>query len=188
MGGTISATSEPGAGSRFWFELALPKAATTMAQAAREQIAHLSEWRVDPGAALILVVEDSPVNRLVAVRVLERRGYHVHVVNDGREALQALATQRYDAVLMDCQMPDIDGYEATRELRRRERGTSLHTPVIAMTAHAMTGDRERCIAAGMDDYVTKPVRSQTLTDVLERWISAEARPEEHGPPRILATG
>ncbi|MGD1052131.1 MAG: response regulator, partial [Solirubrobacteraceae bacterium] len=95
--------------------------------------------------------------------------FRAHVVNDGREALQALSTQRYDAVLMDCQMPDIDGYEATRELRRRENG-SRHTPVIAMTAHAMTGDRERCLDAGMDDYIAKPVRSQTLNEVLSRWI------------------
>jgi signal transduction histidine kinase/ActR/RegA family two-component response regulator len=188
MGGDISATSALGAGSRFWVDLTLPKAAATMTQAAREHIAHLSEWRADSAPALVLVVEDSPVNRLVAVRVLERRGYHVHVVNDGREALQALATQRYDAVLMDCQMPDIDGYEATRELRRRERGTSQHTPVIAMTAHAMTGDRERCLAAGMDDYVTKPVRSQILTEVLQRWIGAQVPAEHHGPPRMLAAG
>ena len=110
----------------------------------------------------MLVVEDSPVNRLVAVHVLERCGFRAHVVNDGREALQALATQTYDAVLMDCQMPDIDGYEATRELRRREAGAADHTPVIAMTAHAMAGDRERCLEAGMDDYIAKPVRSQAL--------------------------
>ncbi len=126
----------------------------------------------------MLVVEDSPVNRLVAVHVLERCGFRAHVVNDGREALQALATQSYDAVLMDCQMPNIDGYEATKELRRREGG-SRHTPVIAMTAHAMTGDRERCLAAGMDDYIAKPVRSQTLVEVLHRWIGdAEQRPED----------
>jgi two-component system, sensor histidine kinase and response regulator len=127
-----------------------------------------------PNGALVLVVEDSPVNRVVAVSVLERCGYHVHVVNDGREALQALSMQRYDAVLMDCQMPDIDGYQATQELRRRERGGTDHTPVIAMTAHAMLGDRERCLEAGMDDYVSKPVRSQVLADVLQRWIPSVA--------------
>jgi CheY-like chemotaxis protein len=135
-------------------------------------VIHLDERRSDPNAALVLVVEDSPVNRLVAVHVLERLGFRAHVVNDGREALQALSSQRYDAVLMDCQMPDIDGYEATRELRRRENG-GRHTPVIAMTAHAMTGDRERCLDAGMDDYIAKPVRSQTLNDVLSRWIGRE---------------
>ena len=131
----------------------------------------LSAFRADPDAALVLVVEDSPVNRLVAVHMLERCGFRAHVVNDGREALQALSTQRYDAVLMDCQMPDIDGYEATRELRRRE-SDGRRTPVIAMTAHAMTGDRERCVEAGMDDFIAKPVRSQTLDEVLHRWIGS----------------
>jgi CheY-like chemotaxis protein len=169
MGGTIDARSEPGAGSRFWFELSLPKAPASIGQATAAPPAARA---AGPNGALILVVEDSPVNRVVAVSVLERCGYHVHVVNDGREALQALSMQRYDAVLMDCQMPDIDGYQATEELRRRERKGTYHTPVIAMTAHAMIGDRERCLAAGMDDYVSKPVRSQVLAEVLKRWIPA----------------
>ena len=172
MGGTIGASSELGRGSTFWVELSLPEVATTQTvpvMGRGERVVHLSERRSNPDAALVLVVEDSPVNRLVAMHVLERLGFRAHVVNDGREALQALSTQRYDAVLMDCQMPDIDGYEATRELRRREDG-GQHTPVIAMTAHAMTGDRERCLDAGMDDYIAKPVRSQTLGEVLGRWI------------------
>ena len=172
MGGTIGASSELGRGSTFWVELSLPEVATTQTvpvMGRGERVVHLSERRSNPDAALVLVVEDSPVNRLVAMHVLERLGFRAHVVNDGREALQALSTQRYDAVLMDCQMPDIDGYEATRELRRREDG-GHHTPVIAMTAHAMTGDRERCLDAGMDDYIAKPVRSQTLGEVLGRWI------------------
>jgi signal transduction histidine kinase/CheY-like chemotaxis protein len=169
MGGSIDARSEPGAGSKFWFELPLPAAPSTIAHpTVAPPMSHVAE----PNGALILVVEDSPVNRVVAVSVLERCGYHVHVVNDGREALQALASQRYDAVLMDCQMPDIDGYEATKELRRREGSRAHHTPVIAMTAHAMVGDRERCLAAGMDDYVSKPVRAQVLAEVLRRWIHA----------------
>ena len=172
MGGTIGASSELGRGSTFWVELSLPEVATTQTvpvMGRGERVVRLSERRSNPDAALVLVVEDSPVNRLVAMHVLERLGFRAHVVNDGREALQALSTQRYDAVLMDCQMPDIDGYEATRELRRREDG-GHHTPVIAMTAHAMTGDRERCLDAGMDDYIAKPVRSQTLGEVLGRWI------------------
>jgi len=170
MNGTIGADSEPGRGSTFWFEIPLPAVAVEP-QRGGARVVHLSERRGAPDPALVLVVEDSPVNRLVAVRVLERCGFRAHVVNDGREALQALSTQRYDAVLMDCQMPDIDGYEATKELRRREGG-DRHTPVIAMTAHAMTGDRERCLEAGMDDYIAKPVRAQTLNDVLRRWIAA----------------
>ena len=91
------------------------------------------------------------------------------MVNDGVQALEALAKQRFDAVLMDCQMPAMDGYAATTELRRRERG-DRRTPVIAMTAHAMTGDRERCLEAGMDDYITKPVRHTDLSEALLRWI------------------
>ena len=183
MGGTIGADSEPGRGSTFWFELALPEVTVNVVPNGRERVVHLSERRGDPDAALVLVVEDSPVNRLVAMHVLKRCGYRAHVVNDGREALQALSSQRYDAVLMDCQMPDIDGYEATRELRRREDG-GRRTPVIAMTAHAMIGDRERCLEAGMDDYIAKPVRSQLLAEVLGRWIDAErAVPgSPHGAP------
>jgi CheY-like chemotaxis protein len=170
MGGTIGADSEPGRGSTFWFELALPEVTVNVVPNGRERVVHLSERRGDPDAALVLVVEDSPVNRLVAMHVLERCGYRAHVVNDGREALQALSSQRYDAVLMDCQMPDIDGYEATRELRRREDGTGRHTPVIAMTAHAMDGDRKRCLDAGMDDYISKPMRHTALVAALMRWI------------------
>jgi CheY-like chemotaxis protein len=99
------------------------------------------------------------------------------VANNGIEALEALAAQHYDAVLMDCQMPEMDGYEATAELRRRE-GNGRHIPVIAMTANAMEGDRERCFAAGMDDYVSKPMRPSDLAQTLARWISAPVDDDE----------
>ena len=101
--------------------------------------------------------------------MLERCGCRVEVVGDGRQALAALSTQRYAAVLMDCQMPEMDGYEATVELRRRENG-GRRTPVIAMTAHAMEGDRETCAAAGMDGYLSKPIRREQLIDTLRQWI------------------
>jgi two-component system, sensor histidine kinase and response regulator len=91
-------------------------------------------------------------------------------VGDGLAALEALRCHHYDAVLMDCQMPDMDGYRATSDLRRFEHGTQRHTPVIAMTTHAMAGDRERCLNAGMDDYVTKPLRHAELDSALRRWI------------------
>jgi PAS domain S-box-containing protein len=173
MGGTINADSTPGDGSTFWFEvdLAAPLASRTSPQpTAAANGLSASTWSTPP---LVLVAEDSQINQIVASRVLERCGCRVDVVGDGAEALQALAAKRYDAVLMDCQMPGMDGYAATQEIRRREHGT-WHTPVIAMTAHAMTGDRERCIDAGMDDYITKPVRHVDLVNVLTRWIP------EHG--------
>ncbi len=120
--------------------------------------------------AQILLVEDNSMNQLVASRILDKLGYRVDIAGNGREALAALANKRYAAVLMDCQMPEMDGYDATRELRRRE-GVSRHTPVIAMTAAAMEGDRELCIEAGMDDYITKPVRADAIEQALRRWIA-----------------
>jgi CheY-like chemotaxis protein/two-component sensor histidine kinase len=184
MGGAIGAQSEPGRGSIFWFELSLAPAEPTadssgpvLAVANEPTVGDISPLPppavIDddvPGSGLVLVVEDSPVNRIVAGGLLERAGFRTHLVDDAAQALEALASRGYDAVLMDCQMPGMDGYEATAELRRRESAGGTRTPVIAMTAHAMPGDRERCLDAGMDDYVTKPIRAQVLIEVLDRWI------------------
>ena len=123
----------------------------------------------------MLVAEDNPVNQRVAVRMLERLGLGADVAADGAEAVQSFGRQPYAAVLMDCQMPELDGFEATARIRARE-GTGRHTPIIAMTASAMRGDRERCLAAGMDDYVSKPVTIESLRTVLERWLPLEAAP------------
>jgi CheY-like chemotaxis protein len=117
----------------------------------------------------VLVVEDNPVNQKVAVHLLEARGCRVDVAGNGRAGLEAVARADYALVFMDCQMPELDGYEATAELRARE-GARRHTPIIAMTAGAMTGEREKCLAVGMDDYITKPVTGEVLDAVLERWL------------------
>ena len=167
MDGTIGAESQPGRGSTFWFELPLPQATEAVVASVDEAAQGFAPPEGSPVAPLILVAEDNPVNCEAAIRVLERCGYHADAVNDGREALDALATRHYAAVLMDCQMPGMDGYQTTKELRQREHGGE-HTPVIAMTAHAMDGDRERCLQAGMDDYITKPIRAEALIDILAR--------------------
>jgi len=124
----------------------------------------------------ILLVEDNALNQLVATKLLAKLGYEVAVAANGIEALAALEHANFDAVLMDCQMPEMDGYDATRELRRRE-GTARHTPVIAMTAAAMQGDREECLAAGMDDYLTKPIRADALSETIGRWIGTDEQTE-----------
>ena len=123
----------------------------------------------------LLVVEDNAVNQRVAVRLLERLGYSADVTGNGLEAVAALARISYAAVLMDCHMPEMDGYQAAAEIRRMEGGTR-HTPIIAMTAGAMQNDRTRCLAAGMDDYIAKPVRPEDLGAALRRWISQEGVP------------
>jgi two-component system, sensor histidine kinase and response regulator len=121
----------------------------------------------------VLVAEDNPVNELVAVRRLEMLGCRVEVAHDGREAVEMSGRTEYDAIFMDCQMPVLDGYAATGEIRRRE-GHDRHTPIVAMTAHTMEGDRERCLAAGMDDYVSKPLEQGVLEETLVRVTAGES--------------
>jgi CheY-like chemotaxis protein len=124
----------------------------------------------EPGTSLkILLAEDNAVNQRLAVRLLEKRGHRVVVAETGLEALRALEKEAFDLVFMDVQMPEMDGLEATAAIRAKERATGSHQQVIALTAHAMKGDRETCLAGGMDDYLSKPIRPAELDQVLERF-------------------
>ncbi|HET6423348.1 MAG TPA: response regulator [Planctomycetaceae bacterium] len=116
----------------------------------------------------VLLAEDSVINQKLAIGLLDRWGHRVTVANDGREAVERSKEQEFDVILMDIQMPELDGLDATREIRAREAVDGQHTPIVAMTAHALQGDRERCLAAGMDDYLTKPIRFEQLFECLER--------------------
>ena len=128
--------------------------------------------RTEPPRRLrILLAEDHPVNRQLAVRLLEREGHTVVVAANGREALLALAAASFDVVLMDVQMPVMDGVEATEALRRSQRGSGRHTPIVALTANAMKGDKERYLNCGMDGYLTKPIRRKELTEALQRFAA-----------------
>jgi CheY-like chemotaxis protein len=121
----------------------------------------------------ILLAEDNPVNQMFACAVLDKLGYTVDVVETGIKAAEAAHTGAYDLVLMDCLMPEMDGYEATRTIRQAETGGERRIPIIAMTANAMEGNREACLASGMDDYITKPVDIALLQKILNRWLASE---------------
>jgi CheY-like chemotaxis protein len=189
MEGEIGLESTLGAGSTFWFDVPLAVASAPPTTVVRGQ--DPVDLRVHGGARL-LVAEDNPVNQLVAVRMLEKLGYRADVAANGSEAVDALMRIDYAAVLMDCQMPEMDGFEATREIRRRQSG-GRRTPVIAMTAAAAEEDRNRCFEADMDDYLSKPVRSEDLGTVLARWLSGDPTrtddsSETSGMARTVARG
>jgi two-component system, sensor histidine kinase len=180
MGGEIGAETRGGGGSTFWFTAELPAAAMAEGPArSRPQLdptAHASTVR-SPDGPPVLLAEDNEINRTVATAFLTKRGLRTEIAQDGREAVEMAGAHQYAAILMDCQMPELDGYEATRRIREAEHGH--HTPIIAMTAHSMPGDRERCLAAGMDDYLAKPVRAEALDGVIEQWLpdrEPEAQP------------
>jgi two-component system, sensor histidine kinase and response regulator len=136
--------------------------------------------------ASVLVAEDNPVNREVAAEMLEVMGYHVHTVCNGREAVDAVARDTFDLVLMDCQMPTMDGFSATVAIRVREKDLGLpRVPIVALTAHAIAGDRERCLAHGMDDYLSKPFRQPQLIAVVQRWLS-QSRPSSLSKPALTS--
>ena len=193
MGGVIGVASEQNRGSTFWFEIRMePVAAPAVSAAAvRPAAARLgAATAMLPAAAMaatgmaraalgpqILVVEDNAVNREVAAGMLENLGYRSDSAINGMLALEATAESAYAAVLMDCQMPVMDGLSATQEIRRREAGSGGRVPIIALTANAMEGNRERCLAAGMDDFLSKPFTQVQLAAVLARWAPVAEAPQ-----------
>jgi hypothetical protein len=164
MHGRLWLESEPGRGSVF--HVSLPLGVVDMVQGSAPPTSPTIPPPVRP--LRILLAEDSLVNQKYALALLAKRGHHVSVASDGRQAVALASRERFDIVLMDVQMPELDGFAATAELRRAERGGQRRVPIVAMTAHAMEGDRERCLAAGMDAYVSKPLRPEDFLPTVER--------------------
>ncbi len=170
MGGRLGFDSEIGKGSTFWFELELiPSLKSTKTRRASKPVSAAKT----PEVCRLLLAEDNEINQLVAISQLEAMGYRVDAVGNGLEVLEALEDGSYDAILMDCQMPQLDGYEAAAKIREIEQATKAEPiPIIAVTAHAMKGDREKCLAVGMNDYISKPFKQEDLRDMLGRWLAS----------------
>jgi PAS domain S-box-containing protein len=180
MNGSITLSSTFGKGSEFIVNLTLP----LLSQQQIEQLS-IGENRQPPSSqsppthefrVKVLLAEDNPINQAVAVHHLQRLNCMVTIVNNGQEACERHGAETFDIILMDCQMPLLDGYEASKAIRAAERSTGSHTPIVAMTAHALEGDKDKCMVAGMDDYLTKPLASDAFVRILEKYCAHQQHP------------
>ncbi|GFE91656.1 PAS domain-containing hybrid sensor histidine kinase/response regulator [Steroidobacter agaridevorans] len=180
MGGQIGGQSQPGAGSTFWFTLPFAQRSdatgTNRVLKLDARLESTERRAVGSSQPRVLVVEDHAVNRMLATRLLAKLGCEVEFAENGRIACERTSQHDYDLIFMDCQMPEMDGYEATRAIREREQAENRHTPIIALTANAMSQDRDRCLEAGMDDYITKPYSATDFERTLQRWCPPQALP------------
>jgi signal transduction histidine kinase/CheY-like chemotaxis protein len=191
MGGRLDFSSEPGVGSRFWFTLPLIKHKESEVDTVEVETMPPSVQSSAPARAVarVLVAEDNAVNQRLVKRMLEKMGHTVDIAPDGYQAVTLAMANHYDVVLMDCSMPEMDGYQATAEIRRlHQEGALRRIPVIALTANALPEDRERCLAAGMDDYLSKPIAREDLRAMLDKYLGgALAGPAGAPPPERFNT-
>jgi CheY-like chemotaxis protein len=176
MGGEIGCESAPGKGSLFWFSVPLARATGFTGAISADDRTPSLQPSAEPLIQLrILLAEDNLVNQKVAERIISKLGHQLEIVTNGREAVAAAKRGGYDVILMDCQMPEMDGLSAARAIRALG-GTHSEVPIVAITANAMTGDRERCLDAGMNDYLAKPFSPDQLKEKIEKWAPVLAVP------------